>query len=144
METLSTTSRGDRVKFARSAAGFTQTELADAIKKLAGDEDETFTQQALSKLEANRSIHSWAMIYIAKLTGYSAWWMETGEGPPQDMELTAREYRCLAAFRQLDADRQYEAIGAIQQMLKDDSGNAIKAPAGKSPRRTPMPITQNR
>lgn len=68
----------ERVKAARNHAGLTQGELVQRVKQLPGVD--SFSQQALTKLETGASKKSAYLSHIAMVCNVDASWLATGIG----------------------------------------------------------------
>lgn len=68
----------DRIKLARNAVGVTQGELVSRIHHLPGGE--SFSQQALSKLERGEAETSSYLVHIAVATGVNPEWLVLEQG----------------------------------------------------------------
>ena len=68
----------DRVRSARKHAELTQGELADRVQKLPGVD--SFSQQAITKLESGETRKSAFLPHIAHVCGVDTYWLATGVG----------------------------------------------------------------
>lgn len=96
--TMNISDRGKRIKAAREAAGYTQEELAEAIRKRFEKFDVSITQQAIDRVERDEVSRFGYLPEVAMVCNTTAEWLAYGESPKgPDKSKLARVLRALFA-----------------------------------------------
>ena len=118
----------ERVKAAREYAGMTQEEMVEKIKDLPGVE--SFTQQALDKLELGMTKKSAFIIHIAHLSGINPQWLAFGQGNMLDQKFTVADTKAKYDVNDEGLKKITKAYFSAPPETREDLANLMVTAAG--------------
>jgi transcriptional regulator with XRE-family HTH domain len=109
---------GERLRYARKAAGISQERLAAAT-------GHACSQANISKLEKGEASGSEFTVHLALALGVDPVWLATGEGEPEPKGgamslLPPQEQALIGLFRGLTASQQEEAVRALSETKREN------------------------
>ena len=127
---MNTSDRGKRIKAAREAKGYTQEQLAEAIRHRFKIFDVSITQQAIDKIEKNDESRCGFLPEIAMVCDTTAEWLAYGEHPKGlDKGKLARVLRSLfAELKRINRLPNPDKLADLAVMVYEDKGAQSTAP----------------